>query len=310
MPAALRSGMETQFLITIPEGASTLSLPRNLSAINRKLMTANASYRVSLQATPTAATQGGILSVASANNGWQTHAMWRHGMRLREAFMDAMAVSDEDTFSDESPIPLMHENPFDEFRPFLDDDHQQGAAPEIFADGVGTVNTPITLGEWDYTVLGLFGNQDSAGSGIDNCNVILMGDHRQDVGGNYTAIGLVESWLQNTNAPGTQADREPVLDPDTDNPALLLYRGGQEDEVDDAITIITESNRTRPYLLDTVQTALTTRGQMRMDPDSFSPVRVNAFDSVGGLLRFGNATGASVDAILKIHDISEDEYVL
>jgi hypothetical protein len=300
--------MENQFLITIPEGSSTLSLPRNLSAINRQLITANATYRISIQATPTSATQGGILTVQSANLGWQTGAMWRHGQRLREAFMDAMAVSEEETFSDESPIPLMAENPYDEFRPYLDDDHQQGASPEIFADGVGTPNTPITLGEWDYTQLGLFGNQDSAGSGIDNCSVILMGMHRQDVGGNYTAVGLVESWLQNTNAPGSQSDREPVLDPDVDNPALLLYRGGQEDEVDDAITLISESNRTRPYLLDSVQMALTTRGQMRMDPDSFSPVRVSSFSAVGGLVRFGNATGAAVYAIITVHSHSPAQY--
>ena len=121
--------------------------------------------------------------------------------------------------------------------------------------------------------------------------------------GSYLYVGLVESWLQNTNAPTSALEELPVRDPDDDNPAMMLQRGTIEQASEDAMTAITESNLTRPYALDQVYSELVIRGQTHFDTDSFSWINVPSFDAVGGLIRFQNDSSQPVLATITVHDL-------
>ncbi len=321
--------MERNFTVTVPTGLSTLSIPRNMSAINRRLVSSNRDYRVSMRIMPETGTNDGKVQVLSAPNAWVTHSLWRHGEKLREMFYDSVGVIlEEDGHLIEGsldhrdiermaqwPFSLFTENPYDEFRPFLDNAHWNAEspagdpaygdeAPEIFAEGYAA-----NAGEWDYTIIGLYGNELNSGSleDLDECNITLLENHlTQATGafaGSYLYVGLVESWLQNTNAPTSALEELPVRDPDDDNPAMMLQRGTIEQASEDAMTAITESNLTRPYALDQVYSDLVIRGQGHFDTDSFSWMNVPSFDCVGGLIRFQNDSDQPVLATITIHDL-------
>ena len=300
-----------------------------MSAINRRLVSSNRDYRVSMKVMPEAGTNDGKVQVLSAPNAWVTHSLWRHGEKLREMFYDSVGVILDEhshsmteeqyrSFMDKLqawPFSLFTENPYDEFRPFLDNAHWNaespaGApaygdeAPEIFAEGYAG-----NAGEWDYTIIGLYGNELNSGSleDLDECNITLLENHlTQATGafaGSYLYVGLVESWLQNTNAPTSALEELPVRDPDDDNPAMMLQRGTIEQASEDAMTAITESNLTRPYALDQVYSDLVIRGQGHFDTDSFSWLNVPSFDCVGGLIRFQNESSQPVLATITVHDL-------
>lgn len=294
--------MEHTFRFGIPNGLSTLSVARQLSAINRRLVSSDANYRVSMRFSPLSGSADGLVQVSSAPNGWCNQSVWNMGVRAREQFYQAMGIQQDDESMDhEWPHPVSMDNPYDEFRPYLDESHFDGTAVELTADGAAAV-----LGEWDYTTLGLFGADSTAPGTLDEAKVIFLGDHiKNPTPGtdDYRAIGLSELWLQNTNAPGSEADREPVLPQDTDNPYLMLFRGALEDQDEDAMTIINETNRTRPYELDTVYDTLVVRGECHFDTDSFSQYTVARFDAMGGLLRFNNTTGQTVACTLSVHSL-------
>lgn len=298
---------EHQFTLGIPDGVSTLSLARNLSAINRRLHSSDANYMVSLRFTPLQGTADGLVQVSSAPNGWCNQSVWDMGARARIQFYEAMGIqqslANEVTGHTEMewPTPISSDNPYDEFRPYLDEAHFDGSAAEIMADG-----TTGVAGEWDYTTLGLFGADSTAPGTLDEAKIIFLGDHiKNPTPGtdDYRAIGLSELWLQNTNAPDSEADREPVLPQDTDNPYLMLFRGALEDQDEDAMTIINETNRTRPYQLDSVYDTLVLRGTCHMDTDSFSQYSVGRFMAMGGLLRFNNTTGQTVACTVRVHGL-------
>lgn len=292
--------MEHQFTLGIPTGESTLSVSRQLSALNRRLVSSDANYRMSIRFSPLSGTADGVVSVSSAANGWCNQSVWNLGRRARAQFYEAMAIeADRTDFSESNPIwprPIFNENPYDEFRPYLDDAHFLGTAPEINADGTAGV-----AGEWDYTVLGLFGNDDTVPA-LDEAAVVFLGDHT-DTAGNYKSIGLSELWLQNTNAPGSESNRQPIEDADTDNPMLMLFRGATEDQDEDAMTIITEANRLRPYTLDEVYDTLVLRGHGHFDTDSYSHLTVPSFTAMGGLVRFNNTTDQTIACIVTVHGL-------
>ena len=310
--------MEKQFRFGIPTGLSTLSVPRNMSGINRRLVSSNRDYRVSLRFSPSSGTSDGLVQVSSAPNAWCTHSLWRHGERLREMFYDSVGVEAEEHKSNGNftklegwPFRLFTDNPYDEFRPYLDKAHWNAEspegdpgygdeAPEIFGDGLAGV-----AGEWDYTTIGLYGNElaDASIEDLDECNIVLLNNHLTDLSESYLYVGLVESWLQNTNAPTTALEELPVRDPDSDNPAMMLQRGTIEDAIEDGMTIVTESNITRPYELDQVYDTLVVRGEAHFDTDSHSWLSVPSFDCVGGLLRFKNDTEDTVFCTITVHDL-------
>ena len=116
-------GMERQFRLGIPHGQSTLSIPRNMSAINRKLVSSEEAYRVSIRFSPLAGTTDGLVQASSSPTSWVHYSIWNQGKRLREAFYEAMAIDDDDR--PDFPIPLIESNPYDEFRPYLDEYHRQ-----------------------------------------------------------------------------------------------------------------------------------------------------------------------------------------
>ncbi len=323
--------MERNFTVTVPTGLSTLSIPRNMSALNRRLVSSNRDYRVSMRIMPETGTNDGKVQVLSAPNAWVTGSLWRHGETLREMFYDSVGVLlDEHSHSmtedqyrhfirkmESWPFSLFTENPYDEFRPFLDNAHWNAEspagdpaygdeAPEIFAEGYAA-----NQGEWDYTVIGLYGNELDSGAleDLDECNITLLENHlvlpptAPTFAGSYLYVGLVESWLQNTNAPTSALEELPVRDPDDDNPAMMLQRGTIEQASEDAMTAITESNLTRPYALDQVYSDLVIRGQGHFDTDSFSWLNVPSFDCVGGLIRFQNDSDEPVLATVTVHDL-------
>ncbi len=295
-----------------------------MSALNRRLVSSNRDYRVSMRVMPETGTNDGQVQVLSAPNAWVTHSLWRHGEKLREMFYDSVGVMMDDHeergetfFADLAkwPFSLFTENPYDEFRPFLDNAHWNAVspagdpvygdeAPEIFAEGY-----VANSGEWDYTVIGLYGNELNSGSleDLDECNITLLNNHLTVAAGanagSYLYVGLVESWLQNTNAPTSALEELPVRDPDDDNPAMMLQRGTIEQASEDAMTAITESNLTRPYALDQVYSDLVIRGQVHFDTDSFSWMNVPSFDCVGGLIRFQNECDEPVIATITVHDL-------
>ncbi len=314
--------MERNFTVQIPLGLSTLSVPRNMSALNRRLVSSNRDYRVSMRVMPEAGTNDGTMQVLSAPNGWCTHSLWRHGERLRQMFYDSVGVSVDPTeyditpeFFSTWPFSIFTDNPYDEFRPFLDRLHWNGVspagdpaygdeAPEVFAEGYAA-----NQGEWDYTIIGLYGNELTSGAleNLDETNITLLDNHLTVASGSnqgsYLSVGLVESWLQNTNAPSSALEEVPVRDPDDDNPAMMLQRGTIEDAIEDGMTVVTESNLTRPYALDQVYDDLVIRGQAHFDTDSFSWMTVPSFDAIGGLIRFDNQSGAPVLATVTVHDL-------
>ena len=291
--------MEHTFTLGIPTGASTLSLPKNLSAINRRLVSSDANYRVSIRFAPTTGTSDGVVSVSSAANGWCNQRIWDFMREARQQFYDAMAIS-QDEGDVQWPRPLFTENPYDEFRPYLDQDHFVGTAPELTADGLAGV-----AGEWDYSTIGLFGNyDDTTPIPLDEVALVYLGDHTQNPGFHeYLSLGGSQLWLQNTNAPGEESQREPVLPADMDNPMLMLFRGAEEAADEDAMTLITESNRTRPYELQSVYDSLVVRGYAHFDTDSYSHLTTARFDAMGGLLRFNNTTDDTIACIVTVHGL-------
>ena len=214
------------------ETSHYVDIARDLAAINRRMMPQGRVYHiakitvVSRNTTAVPGAEAGFISVSVAPNSWTVRGAVKYGMSLFEKMKaKAMEASSSTTL----------EGRYADFK--IRGLHGGATSPTYLVPKDNGGNN-LSLGEWDYTV---FQSPDGT-TGTDNYLCHLLGDHAGSVG-NYTSIGLVESFGNNRATVQASVPGQPS-EGDDDPLANLFDDGAQNDEI---LANIQSNNDSPPY---------------------------------------------------------------
>ena len=216
------------------ETSHFIDLARDLSRVNRRLYRQGRDYHVKKitivsSNTPNAGDPGTAnnnrISFSTAPSSWVTTQAWTRGFKIfKQMNNNATAAVGN------SILPKFHD-----FKVYLTRDHQTGTVLTPKDNG----GNAASGGDWDYSKLVSPDGTTSA----DSFDLHLLGAHVQPSTGNYTTVGLVQSYGE---ARTTVSAFQPNV-PSTvsDDPLVNLFDDGTV--VDEIIDNLEVANDSAPY---------------------------------------------------------------